>query len=113
MSRYILKRAMNGQYMFNLTGDNGEIILTSETYASKAGAESGIASVRLNSPLDSRYDRRTGTGSQPYYFILKGGNGEVIGRSEMYSSSNAREVGIASVKKNGPIAPVSDQAAAS
>jgi uncharacterized protein YegP (UPF0339 family) len=42
-------------------------------------------------------------------FNLKAGNGEIIGTSEAYSSSAAREAGIASVKANGPTAPVDDQ----
>lgn len=39
-----------------------------------------------------------------YYFRLKAGNGEVIAQSEGYSSKQAAQDGIASVKKNAPIA---------
>lgn len=42
-------------------------------------------------------------------FDLKAGNGEVIATSEVYSSDAACEKGIASVKKNAPIAGVEDQ----
>lgn len=42
-------------------------------------------------------------------FNLKASNGQVIGTSETYSSPSARETGIASVKANGPTAPVDDQ----
>ena len=52
-----LKQAKNGQYMFNLKAGNGEIILTSEMYKAKAGAENGITSVRTNAPIDARYER--------------------------------------------------------
>ncbi|MGH0028480.1 MAG: YegP family protein [Myxococcota bacterium] len=106
--RYVLKASSDGQYMFNLKAGNGEIILTSERYSSKSSAEHGIDSVRTNSPLDSRYDRRRSTSDQPY-FVLKAANGEVIGRSEMYSSTSAMENGIVSVKTNGPTATVDDQ----
>ncbi|MGG7306552.1 YegP family protein [Curtobacterium sp. AB451] len=34
-----------GAYRFHLTAGNGEVIATSEGYASKAGAKNGIASV--------------------------------------------------------------------
>ena len=107
-ARYTLKKTTNGEYMFNLRAGNGEVILTSERYQAKAGAENGIASVKTNSPLDSRYDRRTSRAGDPY-FVLKAGNGEVIGKSEMYSSTAAMENGIASVKKNGPTARVDDE----
>ncbi len=36
------------------------------------------------------------------YFVLKAGNGEIIGKSEIYSSKSACKNGIASVKKNAP-----------
>jgi uncharacterized protein YegP (UPF0339 family) len=39
---------------------------------------------------------------------LKAGNNQVIGSSEMYSSTSAMENGIASVKKNAPIAEIDD-----
>jgi uncharacterized protein YegP (UPF0339 family) len=39
-----------GEYRFHLTAGNGEVIATSEGYASKAGAKNGIASVQQNAP---------------------------------------------------------------
>jgi uncharacterized protein YegP (UPF0339 family) len=38
--------------------------------------------------------------------VLKAGNGEIVGTSEMYSGSSARERGIESVKVNAPAAGV-------
>ena len=43
------------------------------------------------------------------YFVLKAGNGQVIGKSEMYSSKTAMENGISSVMKNAADAKVDDQ----
>ncbi|WP_439693057.1 YegP family protein [Curtobacterium sp. SP.BCo] len=39
-----------GEYRFRLKAGNGEVIATSEGYASKAGAKNGIASVQKNAP---------------------------------------------------------------
>lgn len=39
-----------GEYRFHLKAGNGEVIATSEGYASKAGARNGIASVQSNAP---------------------------------------------------------------
>jgi uncharacterized protein len=64
--------------MFNLKAGNGERILTSERYKTKASAETGIASVKANAPDNARYDRRTSASAQPY-FVLKAKNGEIIG----------------------------------
>ena len=109
--KFELKKSTNGQFYFNLKAGNGEVILTGETYTSKPGALSGIASVRVNAPVDERYVRNTSTNGQPF-FTLKAANGEALGRSEMYSSSAAMENGIASVKANAPSATLDDQAGA-
>jgi uncharacterized protein YegP (UPF0339 family) len=101
-----LKRS-GDQYMFNLKAGNHEVILTSERYTTKASAQDGIASVRQNSPIDERYQRKTATNGSPY-FSLSAANGQSIGRSEMYSSAAARDAGIASVKTNGPSTVVKD-----
>ena len=42
-------------------------------------------------------------------FDLKAGNGEVIATSEVYTSKNACENGIESVRKNAPVAAIEDQ----
>ena len=99
--KFELKVAKNGKYHFNLLAGNGQIILSSEMYESKSAAENGIASVSKNAADDSRYDRLTSKGGDPY-FTLKAGNGQVIGKSEMYKSASSMENGIESVKKNAP-----------
>lgn len=106
-AKFTLRRSTNGQFYFNLKAGNGEIILASETYQSKAGAENGVQSVRTNAPIDSRYERKTASNGQPY-FVLKAANGEPIGRSETYSSNSAMENGVASVKSNAPGAALED-----
>ncbi|TGK05715.1 DUF1508 domain-containing protein [Leptospira selangorensis] len=44
-----------------------------------------------------------------YRFRLKAANGEIIAVSEGYSSKQACENGIESVKKNAPSAPVEEE----
>lgn len=105
---YDLKHGASGEkYRFNLKAANGEVILVSETYESKEGALNGIASVKENALHDERFERKNSKRSEPY-FVLKAANGQIIGLSEMYSSEAACENGIASVKKNGPIAELRD-----
>ena len=105
--KFEIKKAKSGQYHFNLKAGNGQIILSSEMYQEKARAKTGIESVKKNAGNDDRYDRLASKKNEPY-FVLKAGNGQVIGKSEMYSSTSAMENGIASVKKNAPDAPVVD-----
>jgi uncharacterized protein YegP (UPF0339 family) len=103
-----LKRTADDQFMFNLKAANGEVILTSERYTGKSAATNGIDSVRRNAPDDERYDRLSAKNGSPY-FTLKATNGQIIGVSEMYSSEQAMEKGIASVKANGPQARLDDR----
>ena len=97
-----------GEFRFRLKASNGQIILASEGYKQKASAENGIASVRKNAPEDARYERKE-TKSGGHMFNLKATNGQVIGTSESYTSTSARENGIESVKKNAPDASLDDQ----
>lgn len=102
-----LKRSGSDKFAFNLKAGNHEIILTSQGYASKAGARDGIESVRKHAADESYYERKTASNGAPY-FVLKASNGQVIGTSEMYSSSSSMEGGIQSVKTNAPTAVVKD-----
>lgn len=108
--KFELKTSANGKFHFNLKAGNGQIILSSEMYETRAAAEGGIESVKKNAADDARYERRTATNGDPY-FVLKAGNGQEIGRSEMYKSSDAMENGIASVKSNGPDGAIADATA--
>ena len=95
--KFELKKSPSGQFIFNLKAGNAQIILTSELYKEKSGALNGIESVRKNSTADSNFERKTSVKNEPY-FVLKSSNGQIIGKSEMYSSVAAMENGIASVK---------------
>ncbi|SHH72780.1 YegP family protein [Flavobacterium defluvii] len=108
MGKFVITTRANGEFQFNLKAGNGQTILTSEGYTTKAAALNGIESVKTNSQEDSRYDRKESASGKPY-FTLKAGNGQIIGSSEMYESTSARDNGIESVKKNAPDADTDDQ----
>lgn len=48
--RFELKQAANDKWHFNLKATNGQIILSSQMYASKDGAQNGIDSVIRHAP---------------------------------------------------------------
>ncbi|EME8861094.1 YegP family protein [Enterobacter mori] len=102
-----LSKSSDGQFRFVLKAGNGEIILTSELYTSKSAAENGIASVRTNSPLDERFDKKTASNGK-FHFNLKAGNHQVIGSSQLYATEQSRDKGVASVKTNGSAQTVKD-----
>ena len=107
MAKFETYKDKAGEFRFNLKAANGQTILSSEGYKSKAACENGIESVRTNSQDESRYERLTAKNGNPY-FNLKASNGQVIGNSEMYSAASGMENGIASVKTNAPDATVED-----
>ena len=104
---YEVSQASDGQYRFVLKAGNGEVILTSELYKTKASAQNGIESVQKNSPEDNRYERLEAKNGKPY-FNLKAANHQIIGTSQLYASEQAREKGIESVKNNGSSTTIKD-----
>ncbi|MFC5410188.1 YegP family protein [Larkinella bovis] len=107
MGKFVISPTSNDQYHFNLKADNGQVILSSERYNSKASCLNGIESVRTNAPDDDRYDRKTSSNGKPF-FNLKAANGQIIGTSELYESTAGRDNGIESVKRNAPTALVEE-----
>lgn len=107
MGKFEINVDKAGKHRFNLKASNGQVILSSQGYSSKSGCENGIESVKTNSQNDELYERLEASNGSPY-FNLKSTNGQVIGSSEMYSSTSAMENGIESVKSNAPSAEVVD-----
>ena len=105
MGKFVIQENDKGQFHFSLKAANGQVILSSQEYSSKAACENGIESVRTNSSDDSKFERKEAKDGSPY-FVLKAANAQVIGNSQMYSSEDAMENGIASVKENAAGASV-------
>jgi uncharacterized protein YegP (UPF0339 family) len=98
MGMFELSKAAGGKFKFNLKAANGRVVLTSQTYATKAAAKNGIESVKKNGRQDARFERKKAKNGKPY-FVLTSTNDQVIGKSQMYAGSSGMSNGIASVKK--------------
>ncbi|MBX2845510.1 MAG: YegP family protein [Saprospiraceae bacterium] len=98
------------KFHWNLKARNGQVILTSQGYSSKKGAENGIESVRKNCKDEKCFDMLTAKDGRTY-FNLKSGNGQVIGKSQMYKSTSGCRNGIKSVSTNAPTATINDMTA--
>lgn len=48
--KFEIKESKNGQFFFNLTAKNGQVIATSEMYTTKSACQNGISSVQDNAP---------------------------------------------------------------
>jgi hypothetical protein len=118
------------RFRFHLKATNGQIIAVSQSYGTKESALKGITSIQKNAPIAKIADSTTkeiipdtahrGVVQDPdfeiqcdsagkFRFHLKAGNGEIIAASQSYLSRESAENGIASIKKNAPMAKIIDQ----
>jgi uncharacterized protein YegP (UPF0339 family) len=107
MGKFEIKTRKNGEFQFNLKATNGQVILTSEGYKTKASCLNGVESVKKNCLDEKRFAIKEASNGKPY-FNLMASNGQVIGSSQMYASQATMKNGIASVRRNAPDAPIVD-----
>ncbi|OFX00435.1 MAG: hypothetical protein A3E78_16100 [Alphaproteobacteria bacterium RIFCSPHIGHO2_12_FULL_63_12] len=108
--KFEIYKDKKGEFRFRLKAGNGEIILSSEAYKDKSGALNGVQSVKKNSDLLARFEKKTSAAGKSY-FVLKAANHQVIASSEQYSSDDACDNGIKSVMHTAPLAGTDDQTA--
>jgi uncharacterized protein YegP (UPF0339 family) len=107
MGKFEIKTRKNGEFQFNLKATNGQVILTSEGYKTKASCLNGVESVKKNCQDEKRFEIKEASNGKPY-FNLMATNGQIIGSSQMYANTVNMKNGIASVMKNAPDAPIVD-----
>ena len=121
-----------GKFRFHLKATNGQIIAVSQSYGTKESAIKGIASIKKSAPVAKIADFTTTEVTMPestnkagivqdpvfeiqcnavdkFRFHLKAGNGQIVAVSQSYLTRQSAEKGVASVKKNAPMAKVIDQ----
>ena len=113
MSKYVIKETATG-VKFDLLATNGQVILSSEVYTTRASALKGINSIRNNAPVagvENQTEEGYETQRHPKFemyqdkagefrFRLKARNGQIVGTSEGYTAKAGCLNGIESVKKN-------------
>ena len=106
-SKFEIFKGNNEHFYFHLKAGNGEIILSSQGYTTKANCQKGIHSVENNSSDESHFEKKIAKDGR-YYFVLNATNGQVVGNSQMYTTSSARDHGIHSVHDNASSAVTND-----
>ena len=97
----------NGKHYFRLTARNGQNVLSSQGYASRASCKNGIESVKNNGASSERFEMKEASNGK-YYFNLLAGNKQVIGKSQMYASKQTCQSGIEAVQRVAAVAGVED-----
>ena len=119
MGKFVI-RTVNTGFKFDLKATNGQVILTSEVYTTKAACQNGVQSIMKNTPAANVEDQTVEgfeTMTHPkfemyqdkageYRFRLKARNGEIIGVSEGYTTKANCVNGVESVKKNAADAEI-------
>ena len=119
MGKFVI-RTVNTGIKFDLKATNGQVILTSEVYTTKAACQNGVQSIMKNAPAANVEDQTVEgfeTMTHPkfemyqdkageYRFRLKARNGEIIGVSEGYTTKANCVNGVESVKKNAADAEI-------
>lgn len=119
MGKFVIKQAKAG-FMFNLKAGNGEVIATSEVYATIDACKNGVASVQKNAPIAAIEDQTVKdfeTQKNPKFeiyadkrgefrFRLKAANGQIVAVGEGYKAKASCKNGIASIVKNAPEAAI-------
>ena len=113
MGKFVIKAAKKG-VKFDLKAGNGEVIVSSQVYASLASAKNGINSIKKNAPVAAIEDQTVSGFAHEhnpkfevytdrkgeFRFRLKAANGQVIATGEGYKAKKSCLNGIASVRKN-------------
>lgn len=103
----VYQSGTKNEFRFRLKADNGQIILSSEGYNSKASCLNGIESVRKNAADPKRFSK-TKTPANMFRFAITAANNQVIGTSQNYKSESGRDNGLESVKRNAPKAEIKE-----
>ena len=105
--KFELKKGKSGKFSFNLKSANGKVVLTSQTYKTKAAAKNGIKAVCNSCGKKSNFEQKVTKAGKPY-FVLLAANKQVVGKSQSYASRESMLKGIASVAKNAPNSAIQD-----
>ena len=115
MGKFVIKTSEKGA-SFNLKASNGQVVASSQQYASLATCKKGIESVKKNAPIAPIEDQTVEefeVQKNPKFevytdkagktrFRLKAANGQIIAVGQAYKSKDSCLKGIESIKKNAP-----------
>lgn len=87
------------KYYFRLKARNGEIVMKSQGYRSKAGAVRGAQCVQKYGKDEDNYETKTSK-NRKSFFNLKAKNGRIIGSSQIYTQLASCQKTIQSIIKS-------------
>lgn len=108
MGKFVIQKKTCGTFQVHLKSKTGQLLLSSDTYLTKASCNKVIERFRIYTQQADKFQKKT-TIDWELYFYLKAANGQTIGTSIKYATNLSREQAIIKIKKLAPLAPVEDQ----
>lgn len=105
--KFQIFKGKDDKFYFRLYARNGQQIINSQGYTSKANCKKGIESVKSNSGQMEHFEIKSAANDK-FFFNLMATNKQVIASSQMYTSKSGCEKGIHSVQTVAPESPVED-----
>lgn len=96
--KFELFKGTDGDFYFRFVAANGETVLSSEGYTTKANATNGINAVIADAPDTHNVDVLESTNDK-FYFVVKSPNGEIIATSQMYTTKASAQRGALTVRQ--------------
>ncbi len=106
--KFVIEKNRSNKFKWYLLNRNGQTLLVSQVYKSKASCKKGIESVRKNSQVPSRFEKLKSRNGR-HHFNLKARNGLYLGSSEKYIEPKRMLLAIKNIVAVSNLAKISDQ----
>lgn len=106
-TRFLLTSDEEKQYFVNLVDAAGELLLIGGTYADREEAEAAIKEIRVGTLMSNQIGASK-TPSGDTFFYIKNPSGQMIAKSQLFSSPMLFDNALHKVKDNACVAELSD-----
>ncbi len=97
--KFQIYTATNKKVYFRLKSGNGQVVLQSQGYKTKAGAKAGVASVKAHARSVNNFEVKQAKNGK-FHFNLISKNKQIVGSSQMYTEKRGCNNGMNAVKTN-------------
>ncbi|MCX5747785.1 MAG: YegP family protein [Proteobacteria bacterium] len=95
-ARVTVEAGESGQFHFNVFAKNGQIVVSSERYATEAAAYNGAFAVQAAGQAAAGYTVKQAA-SGTWYFTIAAPNGEIVGTSQQYTTQSSAKAAVTAV----------------
>jgi uncharacterized protein YegP (UPF0339 family) len=97
MCKFIIRTGKHHQFFFDLKTENGDLILSSEAFHTKAACNTAIEALKAVARDDNKFDRMK-SADDHFYFVIKAANGKAMVKSVLFANPADRNAAIKRVE---------------